>query len=226
MFWTAFILGLAGSLHCAGMCSPLAFAITNMSRSVWVSRLVYNLGRIFIYGILGAVVSTVGFILPIEQFQNSLSIGMGALLITIGFIGMKNFQYGILNRPVQKFAAFIKARFSQLIQRKSMGSFLLLGSLNGLLPCGLTLIALTTTIIMPTPLDGFYYMLFFGLGTLPVMLGFASIIQFATKKFRLSISKVNMAMLIIAGSLLIARVAFFHDHPEIKTETSTMVVCP
>ena len=226
MLWTAFILGLAGSLHCAGMCSPLAFAVTRLSSKVLTNRVIYNLGRILTYGLLGVLVSIVGVALPLEKFQNGLSIGLGVLLIALGVIGASKFQSKLINRVVQKFTSMVKSQFSSQIHNKTFASYFILGSLNGILPCGLTLIALTSTIIAPTPLDGFYFMILFGLGTLPVMLGFVSIIQLFTKKLNLSINKVNLIMLLIAGSLLIGRVVASNTHPFSISQPNAVIVCP
>ena len=226
MFWTAFILGLAGSLHCAGMCSPLAFAVTNIGDKVFANRVVYNVGRIMAYGILGAIVSSIGVALPLERFQNSLSVAMGMFLIVVGVIGASKFQSKLIVGVIQKFTSVIKIQFNSQIQKKSFASYFILGSLNGILPCGLTLIALTSTIITPTPLDGFYFMVLFGLGTLPVMLGLVSVVQLITWKLNFSISKINMLMLIIAGGLLIGRVVF-HEMPTAQASIESQVIsCP
>ena len=220
MLTTAFLLGLAGSLHCAGMCSPLAFAVTNMSQAVWWNRFTYNVGRIFTYGILGAVVSTIGVALPLEKFQTGLSVGMGVLLILVAFLGAGKIKIQVINTGISRFTGWIKSRFSKHLQQKSTASILLLGVLNGLLPCGLSFMALTASLIVPTTLDGFYFMLMFGVGTLPVMLGFMSIIQQLVNRFRLSYARVNTIMLILAGSLLIARAYWPHDHQVAVTGTS------
>ena len=225
MLWTAFILGLAGSLHCAGMCSPLAFAITNLSKSVLINRSIYNSGRILVYGILGTVVSSIGYLLPLEKFQSSLSIAMGIILILVGVIGVSKFQFSILSKVSQKMTSAIKTQFKSQIQSKTYFSYFLLGSLNGVLPCGLTLIALTSTIITPTPLDGFYFMIFFGLGTIPVMMGLVSVMQWVAKNFKFSINRINMVMLIIAGCLLIARVYLPHNHAHGITSNAEVEVC-
>jgi sulfite exporter TauE/SafE len=212
MFTTAFILGLAGSLHCAGMCSPLAFAVTGMKKSVWMNRLVYNCGRIVTYGILGAIVSSIGVALPLEKFQNSLSITMGLILIGVGLIGIGKVRFRFIDTVVTKLTSWLKTRFSAQIQSKTVFSTLLLGVLNGLLPCGLTFIALTACLIAPTALDGLYFMLLFGLGTWPVMLGFSSLVHLLVSRFNLNFARVNTVILIIAGSLLIARVYWQHEH--------------
>src|SRR5579872_4170088 len=61
--WTALILGLVGSLHCAGMCGPLALALPRGAKSPWgflVGRLAYNSGRIVTYCLLGLIFGLVG----------------------------------------------------------------------------------------------------------------------------------------------------------------------
>jgi sulfite exporter TauE/SafE len=208
------------------MCSPLAFAITNLSRNVFANRVVYNVGRILTYGVLGALVSSIGVALPLEKFQNSLSVGLGVLLITVGVIGASKFQSQAISQVVQKFTSLIKGQFNNQIQNKTFASYFILGSLNGILPCGLTLIALSSTILTPTPLDGFYFMLLFGLGTLPVMLGLVSVLHVFIKNLNLSISKLNMVMLIIAGGLLIGRVIFHEAQTHQASVKSQEVSCP
>lgn len=220
MLLSAFILGLAGSLHCAGMCSPLAFAVTNMSKAVWLNRVVYNLGRIFTYGILGAIVSTIGVALPLEKFQTGLSVGMGVVLIAVAFLGIGKVKSKVINGLVSRFTNQLKSRFSTQIQKKTTLSTFLLGVLNGLLPCGLSFMALTACLIAPTMQYGFYFMLVFGAGTLPVMLGFMSIVQQLVNRFQLNYARVNTIMLIIAGSLLIARAYWPHQHQTIMSKTS------
>ena len=224
MLVTAFILGLAGSLHCAGMCSPLAFAVTQWSKSVFINRLTYNAGRIFTYGVLGGIVSSIGVALPLENFQTGLSVAMGLLLILIGLVGVSTFQIPFLHQSVNALTRFIKSRFSFFLQRKGTGSMILLGALNGLLPCGLTAIALASCLILPTMPDGVYFMLAFGAGTLPVMIGFVSFIQFLTTKFKFSFYRVNTIMLIVAGCLLIGRVFLVEPHLETGSGNSEAIV--
>ena len=65
--WTAFLLGLVGSLHCAGMCGPLALALPaagNTAPAYVLGRVAYNAGRIITYCLLGIVFGLVGYDLP------------------------------------------------------------------------------------------------------------------------------------------------------------------
>lgn len=210
MWLTALIMGLAGSLHCAGMCSPLAMTITSMNSPAISNRLLYNAGRIITYGLLGASVASMGLILPLPKFQNILSITLGIILITMGVTGISGLRIPLLTISIIKFTNLIKNIFSKFIQQKHRGSLLLLGALNGLLPCGLTFLALTFCITLATPFQGFIYMLLFGAGTLPVMLGFISLLQFLTRKLNFNIKAVTKGMLILSGLLLVVRVFMVH----------------
>src|SRR4051812_31400610 len=83
--WTAFLLGLVGSLHCAGMCGPIALTIpstaNSMSRFV-LGRIAYNAGRIGTYCLLGAFFGVIGKSLALIGWQRwvSLSAGIAILL--------------------------------------------------------------------------------------------------------------------------------------------------
>src|SRR6187402_1561496 len=112
MLTTALILGFAGSLHCAGMCSPLAFAVTN--KSGIANKILYNVGRIFMYCLLGAIVSTIGVVLPV-YVQYAISITLGVALLIIGITG-SNFRIPLL-APMIRFTSFIKDQFSKFLQQ-------------------------------------------------------------------------------------------------------------
>lgn len=212
MIITALIMGFAGSLHCVGMCSPLVMAVSNISSAAMLNRLIYNLGRILTYGILGALVGTAGWSLPFLHIQNLLSILLGICLLVFSIIGMGNLRIPILTPLFQKLSANLKALFGKFIQKKNRISVFILGSLNGILPCGLTFIALAVCLSLDGPLSSFNFMVLFGVGTLPVMLGLTSVLNKLIRRFDISIGRVTTTMLFISGCLLIARVFVFHGH--------------
>src|SRR5687768_17226209 len=210
MLWTAFILGFAGSLHCMGMCSPLAMSVTNLSSNVILSRIVYNLGRIATYGILGVIVASVGLGFPLTKYQNLLSILLGISLLVIGSAGVTIIRVPFLTNVLGSFSLLLKRLFSKFLQRKNHLSTLTLGSLNGVLPCGLSFLALTYCITLAGPADGFIFMIAFGLGTLPVMLGFTSVFHWMVSRLNVQVKSITTSMLILSGLLLIGRVFFVH----------------
>src|ERR1041385_36032 len=84
MLWTAFILGLVGSAHCAGMCGPLALALppTGRSRAAFLTgRVAYNLGRVVTYASLGALFGLLGRTLALAGFQRWVSLLAGAVIL-------------------------------------------------------------------------------------------------------------------------------------------------
>jgi sulfite exporter TauE/SafE len=102
-----------------------------------------------------------------------------------------------------------------------------MGTLNGLLPCGLVLIALSYCLTLQAPLEGFTFMMMFGAGTLPVMLGLTSIIPTLVKKFRFNMYYVTSGMLIVSGLVLIARVFIMHvpHNANIQEGVIDIVLC-
>ncbi|HEX5171019.1 MAG TPA: sulfite exporter TauE/SafE family protein [Cyclobacteriaceae bacterium] len=226
MLITAFILGFAGSLHCVGMCSPLAMAVTNMKRSVLLNKLLYNLGRILTYGLFGAMISLAGFMLPLSKFQNLFSIILGIILLIIGISGVSRINVPVITSGAQKLSSFLKIQFGKFYQRKTYLSILILGTFNGILPCGLTFIALSYCLTMRSPLEGFAFMILFGMGTLPAMFGLPSLMSLAVIKLNWSLSKITTVLLIVSGSLLVARVFIItYAHAHSIQEGVDIVLC-
>ncbi len=209
MILTALIMGLTGSLHCVGMCSPLAMAVGNMNTRAFLNRVIYNTGRIVTYGLLGLGIAGVGLAFPVSKFQNLVSILLGIILLLAG-IGLLKVNIPIFSRAIGTLTFALKKLFTKFLNRKNFGSVFLLGTLNGILPCGLVWIALTYSLTLQSPMEGFSFMMLFGLGTLPVMLGFTSIITQLLKRFHFSFQHVTSAMLILSGILLIVRVFIIH----------------
>jgi sulfite exporter TauE/SafE len=210
MFWTALLLGFAGSFHCMGMCSPLVIAVTNLSTRVLISRMIYNAGRIVTYGIFGSIIASAGWMFPTIKYQNLVSIVLGFALLSIGVAGVSIIKIPFITSLLGKFSLFLKTMFSKFLQRKSYVSTFALGSLNGVLPCGLSFLALTYCVTLPSPTDGFLFMIAFGVGTLPVMLGFTSALTWIVTRLNLQIKSMTASMLIFSGLLLIGRIFFIH----------------
>lgn len=178
----AFLLGLLGSLHCAAMCGPLMLALPvppGGSVQFVAGRLVYQLGRITTYGLLGVVAGLAGKSLLLAGFQRGLSIGLG-LAILLGFLLAKKIS---LAAPVVQLVVRLKKAMGVQLQRRSFASLAILGSLNGLLPCGLVYVALAGAVSRGGLVAGVGYMAAFGLGTLPMM----AVISLSGKLFPVSV---------------------------------------
>lgn len=227
MILTALLLGLAGSLHCVGMCSPLAMAVSGISRRAVVNRLVYNTGRILTYGILGALVGAFGAIAGLTPYQSALSAGLGVLLVLLGISGVGTIHIPLLTPALQSMSTLLKSLFGRLVKSRRGVGLLLMGGINGLLPCGLTYLALTFCITLPNAGQGFLYMVLFGMGTLPAMLGVPSLLAMVSTRLQRSFRRTTAMIMILLGSLLLIRSAWVQPH---KAGTSAAqaneVICP
>jgi uncharacterized protein len=170
--WTAALMGLGGSLHCVGMCGPLALALAggqNRRLAFVVGRLLYNGGRLVTYALLGGLFGLLGGALHIADWQQDLSIGLGAVIILVAVMGMTHRHLPLASLPAQGVAA-IKRGLGRLLRLQSMAGLFFVGVLNGLLPCGFVYLALAGSLTTASPAAGMAYMALFGVGTVPLML--------------------------------------------------------
>jgi len=163
------VLGLSSSLHCIGMCGPISMVLPLKNRSVFgvfTGVLQYNIGRVFVYGILGSVIGAIGFTASLFGALQIVSIITGIAMIT--FAWQKRLFSGF--EAWDSFNGFLSKGIGNIMGSDSPFKLLLLGSVNGLLPCGMVFIALMNAVTGGSPLNGAAAMIAFGLGTIPAMM--------------------------------------------------------
>ena len=77
----AILLGFLGSLHCVGMCGPIAISIPFSGKNKVLGIGLYNIGRVLTYSLLGVILSIFGSAIPLGSFQRPLSITIGVILL-------------------------------------------------------------------------------------------------------------------------------------------------
>lgn len=172
MLLTAFLFGLLGSFHCIGMCGPIAFMLPvdrqNKARGVWQTAL-YHIGRLLTYSLIGVLFGLIGSSFQLFGLQQGLSIAMGVLMLLVVVIPVRVFNKYNFSKPIFKWVGKVKSALGKELKQKKSDTFLTIGFLNGLLPCGLVYMAVFGAIASGNALSGGVYMLFFGLGTVPMM---------------------------------------------------------
>ena len=210
MLYTAFTFGLLGSLHCVGMCGPLALAMPFGSKGDRVVRiLVYNGGRILTYGMLGALMGFLGQGVFLVGLQSWLTLALGILLVAVGLFSVQ-LEFNIWNLPVlSTWYLKLKAAFGRLMSKNGYQSLFGLGLLNGLLPCRLVYLALAGALTTANWQSGISYMVMFGLGTLPLLLAVTLIGQLSGRKIQGYLRKAYPVVLTLMGGFLIWRALQF-----------------
>jgi len=200
--WTALIVGLAGSLHCIGMCGPIAIAlpVKDIPRiKLLIGRVFYNFGRIITYSIFGLIFGFIGQSFFIGGYQKVVSMILGILILLALLLPSKYTIFLTGANLHGKMTMRMKKWWQYFLGRKSIGSLFVIGILNGFLPCGLVYIAIAGSISTGSPLGGALYMALFGLGTFPVMLIMSLVGKVISFKL-----KVKMRRLLPVGAVLLA----------------------
>lgn len=224
IYWTAFILGLGGSIHCAGMCTPLVVALTLTARDdQWKRKVIYNSGRILTYAILGGLVGLLGSAIDWTSYQDVISVVSGILLILFA-AGLSHQKVPLITNPLQLLVKKLKGLFSNFLKHQGYASVFILGMINGLLPCGLTYLALTSCLAVSSAMEGVFFMMIFGGGTLGVMLVLSGSLSSLIRARKFNFQKVTTILLVLAGFLLIARAVINHsDH--LHDEDQMTILC-
>lgn len=203
-YGSAIVLGLVGSLHCAGMCGPLALALPvtgNTAAGLILGRLAYNGGRVATYAVMGIVFGAIGQTLLLAGFQRWVSIGLGILLLA-SLVASRRLA---LWQPVTLLVGQLKTRMAGLLRQRSLLSLSVLGLLNGLLPCGLVYVAAAGATATGDVVAGALYMAVFGLGTVPMMLGISLSGRLVPPALRLKLRQAIPVSVCLLAALLILR---------------------
>ena len=208
ILFTALLLGLLGSFHCLGMCGPIAFILPVDRKNKFkmsLQTLLYHLGRMTAYGLLGLLFGYFGKGISMLGFQQKISLIMGILMVILAFVpASKVLRFKPL-ASWNKIVYFIKNTLGDYLQKRSTLGFYVIGFFNGLLPCGLVYMALVGAMATGDPWLGALYMMVFGLGTAPMMTLAIYLGNFVSVKLRNKINKLIPYAVVIVGILFILR---------------------
>lgn len=206
--WAALMIGAVGSFHCVSMCGPIALALPLRSKNrskLLLSSLAYNAGRLLTYALLGGIFGLIGTFIAMAGFQQGLSIVIGILIIALIFL-----PHWIQNKLspthfLAKAIARIKKPMQKLFATPSYPARFFIGVLNGFLPCGLVYMSIAGATATGSVATGSLFMLFFGLGTFPAMLGVSFLGNWISLKTRNRIRTAIPVFVVLMGFLFIIR---------------------
>ncbi|HPA54169.1 MAG TPA: sulfite exporter TauE/SafE family protein [Bacillota bacterium] len=194
-----FIVGVLTSLHCIGMCGGimLSQSLSKESKNRFEAiqpALLYNIGRVISYTILGGLIGALGSVFTLSiAAKAAVQIFAGAFMIIMGLnmAGFSAFRKFQIRLP--QFACKAKSK---------SGSPLIVGLLNGLMPCGplqtMQLFALGTG----SAAKGALAMFVFSIGTVPLMLTFGALSGLLSKGYTKKILKFSGVLIIVLGLIM------------------------
>lgn len=200
----AFGLGIAGSLHCLGMCGPLVISMPFQqarNKAVIPASILYHIGKTVMYAALGLVAGSIGKGFSMFAWQQGLSIVAGVALLLLTFLPSIKRRMGM--------PGWVQRSFARLYASRENGTpllrFMAFGLLNGLLPCGLVYAALAAATVTAHPLQGMLFMAVFGLGTTPSLTAVIFLQGKISTRFKASLMRTSYYLSILIGILLILR---------------------
>ncbi len=203
-----FFVGFLGSFHCAAMCGPIALVLPQGNThgfSFYTGRVLYNVGRIVTYAVLGIILGFLGKSIALAGMQRYVSILIGVLLVVAFFLPSVAGKFLIRIFPLSRFATRITSRFAILLHRRSLLSLFLLGVVNGFLPCGFVYVALAGAVTLGEGVRGMAFLAGFGLGTMPVMLAISTLGGRISSAFRTRVSALVPVLTLVLAGLFVLR---------------------
>ncbi|RME75532.1 MAG: sulfite exporter TauE/SafE family protein, partial [Chloroflexi bacterium] len=195
---------LTGLSHCAGMCGPLvgSFALRRRAagQEVATPLVLFQLGRLTTYTLLGLLFGTIGAALAgmVHTWQSIFSVILGVITLLMGLslLGLFPLQHHLASLTLSR---AVVRQMKRLTGSDRPTAAYGLGLANGLLPCGpiyaIGLLAATAG----NPLKGAEVMLIFGLGTLPAMFGIGLTASQVSLKLRRHLYRLAAGLVVLVG---------------------------
>lgn len=192
--------------HCIGMCGGIVIAYSSAKigdiqknrATQGLYHLLYSLGRVSTYTLLGAVFGYIGGVATFNNLSNGILLiiaGVTMVLTSLSLLGKIRFLT-LIEHSISK-TTWYQNNFKSLLQAQTPSSFYLLGILNGLLPCGFVYFFAISAAATADWFWGAMVMLVFGLSTIPALFSLGFFVGFfSSGTFRNTMLKVAAIMVL------------------------------
>ena len=229
-FLTIISIAFIGSFgHCIGMCGGIVIAYSSTKiDTTWdkthqaIAHLLYSLGRITTYIFFGALFGYIGSVISFSNIANGvLLIIAGIVMLIVGFSLSGRIKFlTYIEHSIQN-SSWYHNNFKELLQSEFLGSFYILGLLNGLLPCGFVYFFAITAASTASVIDGAIVMAIFGISTIPAMFS----LGFFVGVFKKNSIRDFMVKLAILGVVIYGGYTIYSGYEYIINPDKTLLDC-
>lgn len=198
-YFALFVIGLLTSIHCVGMCGGIMLSqsiVKEESTRLEAIKptVLYNLGRVLSYTVLGGAVGALGSLFSLSLFSKAIIQIVAALFMII--MGSNLAGFNLFKR------FYIKLPWNSCSLKRKFSSPFLVGILNGFIPCGplqtMQIYALSTG----SAFKGALSMFIFSLGTVPLMVTFGTLSGLLSKKYTKNLLRYSGILIIFLGLIM------------------------
>ena len=208
IFGALFLVGLSTSPHCLGMCGGIMLSACHGRegrKAQFGAALGYNGGRTISYTALGAAFGALGTVLTYTLSMKSMLFTMLGLVMALLGLNMWGLLPALPSLPGEQ------GTVCNLPEKLRRQTPLLIGLLTGFMPCGALYAAWLCAMSSGSAGKGALLMLAFALGTVPLMLLFASLGSLLPRGWTKYLRKLgavlvtSMGLKMLIGGLLLLR---------------------
>ncbi len=207
-WWLPLSLGFLGSLHCVGMCGPIALALPFNNKNGFnriSGGLVYSFGRITTYAFIGLLFGTFGKGLSLVGLHQWISILVGTIMVLSVIFSSNQFHGFKLSRYIIKATNVLRSFMFKYLRKEGTFALYIFGILNGALPCGLVYMAVLGSMASANPLHGALFMMLFGLANSPALLAIVWAKGLLKSEYLTRIRRAIPAFVVIMGLIFVIR---------------------
>jgi len=187
-----FVTGILTSIHCISMCGAINLIAIYDTNKNYKRSLLYNLGRVLSYTLIGGLVGLIGSIFTLSNIANGIVILIASLIMLVMSFNM----LGIID---------FKIPFKKIgIKRKTRNAFIV-GLLNGLMPCGPLQAMQVYALSTGSFIKGALSMFLFSLGTVPLMILVGIFYNIVKGKGKIIVNKVASVLILILSIVMLNR---------------------
>ena len=237
LFFPMLLAGLVTSVHCVGMCGNmvLAYAIKDDSTGSFWERMkphfAYHGAKIVSYVLVGLVLGSIGAVLNLAGVRGWASVAAGLFMVFLGlqmtgkFPWLMKFSF----RPPRFMMTAImklrrKANADEAAGESTLATPLMFGALTGLMPCGPLQGAQLAAAATGSAAGGAVAMLGFGLGTMPLMLGYGAVAGMLSARFKARMMVFAALIVMVLGLTMLNRGAMLLGSPVTFSTVQTAAV--